>query len=112
MALTPDGSTAYIAETGQYYVIADDVATKAQTTLPLPISPSRPLPERQRVESPSRPRLRRFSERGCDFAPQGRCCEMSLISPRFLRPKFRRADACPAEPTVKLLGVLPTTYGH
>jgi len=33
VALTPDGSTAYLAETGQYYVIADDLATKAQTKI-------------------------------------------------------------------------------
>jgi YVTN family beta-propeller protein len=33
VAVTPDGSTAYLAETGQYYVIADDLATKAQTKI-------------------------------------------------------------------------------
>ena len=33
IALTPNGSTAYIAETGQYYVVADDLATKAQTKI-------------------------------------------------------------------------------
>jgi hypothetical protein len=33
VALTPNGSTAYIAETGQYYVLADDLATKAQTKI-------------------------------------------------------------------------------
>jgi len=33
VAITPDGSTAYLAETGQYYVIADDLATKAQTKI-------------------------------------------------------------------------------
>lgn len=33
VALTPDGATAYIAETGQYYVIADDIASKAQTKI-------------------------------------------------------------------------------
>jgi YVTN family beta-propeller protein len=33
VAVTPDGSTAYLAETGQYYVIADDIATKAQTKI-------------------------------------------------------------------------------
>jgi YVTN family beta-propeller protein len=33
VALTPNGATAYIAETGQYYVLADDIATKAQTKI-------------------------------------------------------------------------------
>src|SRR6202012_594641 len=33
VAVTPDGSTAYLPETGQYYVIADDLATKAQTKI-------------------------------------------------------------------------------
>jgi len=33
VAFSPDGSTAYIAETGQYYVIAEDLATKAQTKI-------------------------------------------------------------------------------
>lgn len=33
VAITPDGSAAYLAETGQYYVIADDLATKAQTKI-------------------------------------------------------------------------------
>ena len=33
VALTPNGSTAYIAETGSYYVTADDLATKAQTKI-------------------------------------------------------------------------------
>ena len=33
VGITPDGSTAYLAETGQYYVIADDLATKAQTRI-------------------------------------------------------------------------------
>ena len=33
VALTPDGSTAYVAETGQYYIVANDIATKAQTKI-------------------------------------------------------------------------------
>jgi YVTN family beta-propeller protein len=33
VALTPDGSTAYIAETGQYYVIADNLVTKTETQI-------------------------------------------------------------------------------
>ncbi len=33
VAVSPDGSTAYIAETGQYYVIADDLATGAETKI-------------------------------------------------------------------------------
>jgi YVTN family beta-propeller protein len=33
VAISPDGSTAYVAETGQYYVIADVLATGAQTKI-------------------------------------------------------------------------------
>jgi len=33
IALTSNGATAYIAETGQYYVVADDLATKVQTKI-------------------------------------------------------------------------------
>jgi YVTN family beta-propeller protein len=33
VAVTPDGSTVYIAETGQYYVIADNLVTKTETQI-------------------------------------------------------------------------------
>jgi YVTN family beta-propeller protein len=33
VSITPDGSTAYIAETGQYYVIADNLATGTKTSI-------------------------------------------------------------------------------
>ena len=33
VAVAPDGSTVYVAETGQYYVLAVNAATKAQTKI-------------------------------------------------------------------------------
>ncbi|HEY6495038.1 MAG TPA: YncE family protein [Trebonia sp.] len=33
VAVSPNGATAYLAETGQYYVIADELATKKQTQI-------------------------------------------------------------------------------